>query len=149
MDDFTLRECVEELLSPPLDEKGVELVELVLTGSDTRKLLRLFIDRPEGITIDECASLSRELADVLDTYNPIQGSYVLEVSSPGLDRPLKSPRDYERAQGRLVKLIVDGRGEVTGKLLSFEEPEIALEVNGDLEKVDRSEVQKANLHFEF
>ena len=148
MDDLELRTSVEQLLTPFLDEKGVELVELMLSGGRRRRMLRLYVDRPGGITIGECAELSRDLADLLDTHDPIDGSYVLEVSSPGLDRPLKSPRDYQRAVGQAVRLIVNGKGEITGALLSCDDSGVVLEGDAGELAVPYDDIAKANLHFE-
>ena len=110
MDAETLQSTLEELIEPYFREQGVELVELAIKGSPQRRLLRIYADGSEGITIDKCAELSRGLADILDTCDPIQGSYVLEVSSPGLDRPLNTDRDYQRALGKVVRMQVEGRG---------------------------------------
>ncbi|MDP6777465.1 MAG: ribosome maturation factor RimP [Candidatus Latescibacteria bacterium] len=148
MDDLALRTSVEELLDPFLAEKGVELVELMLSGGARRRMLRLYVDRPDGITIGECAALSRSIGDLLDTHDPIDGSYVLEVSSPGLDRPLKSSRDYHRAVGQVVRLIVNGRGELTGALLSCDDEGVVLEGEDGQQTIPFDDIAKANLHFE-
>ena len=149
MDLMTLQDEVEKLVHPFLYEQGVELVDLFLSGNRRRILLRLYVDRPDGITIGECVTLSRELADLLDTHNPIQRSYVLEVSSPGLDRPLKSDRDFERSIGKLVKLEVNGQGERIGTLQAIEGDALDLEIDGQILRICRTDVNKANLHFEF
>ncbi len=148
MDDLALRTSVERLLEPFLEERGVELVELMLSGGRRRRMLRLYVDRPGGITIGECAGLSRKLEDLLDTHDPIDGSYVLEVSSPGLDRPLKSPRDYQRAVGQAVRLIIEGKGELTGALLSCDDSGVVLEGDDGELAVPFDDIAKANLHFE-
>ena len=148
MDNLALRTSVEELLTPFLTDRGVELVELMLSGGARRRMLRLYVDRPGGITIGECAGLSRDLEDLLDTHDPIDGSYVLEVSSPGLDRPLKSPRDYQRAVGQAVRLIVEGRGDITGVLLSYDDLGVVLEGDAGELAVPFDDISKANLHFE-
>ena len=139
---------LENLLEPTLGEKGVELVELNISGNARRYVLRLFVDRPEGISIGECAQLSRHLADVLDTHDPITGEYVLEVSSPGLTRPLKSTRDFERAIGKAVRLITRSGPVHTGKIEAVDDGELTVEVDGEPLKVAVSDVSKANLHFE-
>ncbi|MCZ6633443.1 MAG: ribosome maturation factor RimP [bacterium] len=149
MDLMTLQDEVEKLVHPFLYEQGVELVDLFLSGNRRRILLRLYVDRPDGITIGECVTLSRELADLLDTHNPIQRSYVLEVSSPGLDRPLKSDRDFERSIGKLVKLEVNGQGARIGTLQAMEGDALDLEIDGQILRICRTDVNKANLHFEF
>ena len=148
MDTRFTQTAVEKLIMPFLEERGVELVKLHMGGS-RRILLRLFVDRPEGITIDECARLSRELADLMDTHDPINGSYLLEVSSPGLDRVLKSEKDFSRSVGKLLKLVVEGRGTLVGTLRSLRQEDLDLELNDEVVQIDRSTISKANLHFEF
>lgn len=147
-DQTTIQTTLESLIEPYLSEQGVELVELALKGTPRRYMLRVYVDRPGGITIDSCAELSRGLADVLDTHDPIQGSYVLEVSSPGLNRPLESDKDFKRAIGRLVRLQLEGRGELLGTLAAVEGNRLSIQKGEETETVCRSEVLKANLHFE-
>ena len=144
----SLEVTLENLLEPALGEKGLELVELNISGNARRYVLRLFVDRPKGISIGECAQLSRHLSDVLDTHDPITGAYVLEVSSPGLTRPLKSTRDFERAVGKVIRLITKSGPVHTGKLEAVGDGEFTVEVDGETLKVADSDVSKANLHFE-
>ena len=138
---------LEQLLEPALAEKGVELVELSISGSARRYVLRIFVDRPTGISIGECAQLSRDMADLLDTNDPINSSYTLEVSSPGLTRPLKKKRDFERALGKDVRLITRAGADHTGKLTGVSDGVLTLEVGGDTLDVSMGDVTKANLHF--
>ena len=149
MDLMTLQDEVEKLVHPFLCEQGVELVDLLLSGNRRRILLRLYVDRSDGITIGECVTLSREIEDLLDTHDPIRGSYVLEVSSPGLDRPLKNDRDFERSIGKLLKLEVNGQGARIGTLQRVEGNALDLEVDGQILRICRTDINKANLHFEF
>ena len=149
MEDLALCESIEHLVTPFLEERGVELVELSLSGNQRRRMLRVYADRPGGITIDECAALSRGLADILDTYDPIDGRYILEVSSPGLDRALKSDRDYLRAVGQLVRLVVRGREALVGTLSACDDSALSLEIGEEVVQISRSDISKANLHFEF
>jgi ribosome maturation factor RimP len=87
---------------------GLEIVEIELRGGGKSRMLRIFIDKPEGVTHEDCAKLSREVSTILDVEDAIPGSYVLEVSSPGLDRKLFRPADFERYQGSRVKLTTKG-----------------------------------------
>ncbi len=91
---------------------GLEIVEIELRGGGKSRMLRIFIDKPEGVTHEDCAKLSREVSTILDVEDAIPGSYLLEVSSPGLDRKLFRPADFERFQGSRVKLTT--KGEVNG-----------------------------------
>ena len=149
MEDLALRESVERLVASFLKERGVELVELNLSGNQRRRMLRVYVDRPGGITIDECAALSRGLEDILDTYDPIDGRYILEVSSPGLNRALKSEQDYQRAVGQLVRLVVKGRGVLVGTLQACSGPVLSLEIGEEAVEILCVDISKANLHFEF
>ena len=144
-----LVQSVEQLIEPVLEAQGIELVELALSGNDRRRMLRLFVDRPEGISIGECAGLSRSLADVLDTHDPIQGSYTLEVSSPGLTRALETPRDFERALGKLVKIVCRDGSLLVGTLTEAVGSGLIVGVEGDTTSLSLDDVAKANLHFEF
>lgn len=104
---------LEVLLKPVVEGLGYELVDLQLRTERGRLVLRLLVDRPGGITLDECAGLSREVSPHLDVADPIRGRYVLEVSSPGIRRPLKRARDFERFQGE--KLVVRTHEPVQGR----------------------------------
>jgi ribosome maturation factor RimP len=149
MDSTALQKMLENLFFPVLEMRGIELVELVVSGGQRRKLIRIYVDRPNGITIGECAELSRLLADVLDTHDPIENMYVLEVSSPGLTRPLKNDRDFQRALGKLVKLVVDRQGTIIGILQTVTPSHLEVLVDGESVAIEHVRVQKANLHFDF
>ena len=138
---------LENLIEPLLAERNLELVELHLSGGQRRRLERLFVDRSGGINIGECAQLSRDIGDVFDTYDPIAGTYTLEVSSPGLTRQLKSDRDFERVLGKELQLDVSGRGECIGTLKAVHTEHIMVEIEGELVSIDREQLHKANLHF--
>lgn len=107
------------------------LVEVEVHGSRRRPLVRFFIDTPAGVTVDDCARVSREIGDLIEAEEKVPGSYVLEVSSPGAMRSLKRERDYRLFIGRNVKIAfrepVDGRREVSGQLAAFEEGLVHLE----------------------
>ncbi|MDW7771532.1 MAG: ribosome maturation factor RimP [Desulfobulbaceae bacterium] len=96
--------AIEEYAGPVLDEAGLELVEVQFRREGHGWVLRLFIDKEEGVTIDDCARVSREISTWLDVENLIDHAYHLEVSSPGLERPLKKPADYERFAGRKARI---------------------------------------------
>lgn len=144
----SIEATLEQLLQPALEEKGVELVELSISGNARRYILRLFVDRPEGISIGECAQLSRDLADVLDTHDPIEASYTLEVSSPGLTRPLKTKRDFERALGKVIRLVARSGHDHQGTLKAVDDSVVTLDIEGEPLSIALDEVAKANLHFE-
>jgi ribosome maturation factor RimP len=101
-----LLEQIKEQILPLLTEQDVELVDLMINRGRARSILRLLVDKSEGITLDECARLNQEIGQLIERENIIQEGYVLEVSSPGLDRPLKSMRDFQRSLGKLVKFVL-------------------------------------------
>ncbi len=153
---------LEQALEQRVEELGFELVELERAGSRTRPVLRLRVDRPDsepghGITIDECAEVSRAIGPLLDERLGGGASYVLEVSSPGIERPLTRSRDFRRFAGREVALKGYGplagrgrrlEGELLGLTRSGEEERIRLRLaDGDEVEVPRSDVARAQLVF--
>src|SRR6266581_4751688 len=118
---------------------GVEVVEVELRGGGKARMLRIFIDKPGGVTHEDCANLSREVGTILDVEDVIPGaSYLLEVSSPGLDRKLIRPADYERFTGSRVKLTtrqpVNGSHHFEGRLESFQQGRLTIEMNAARKK---------------
>jgi ribosome maturation factor RimP len=121
---FTL-DRVKEIAERVASSSGLELVEVELQGGGKARRLRVFIDKPQGVTHEDCASYSREIGTILDVEDALPGgSYVLEVSSPGLDRKLLKPEDFERFQGSLVKFSthepIDGNRHFQGRLVQFD-----------------------------
>jgi ribosome maturation factor RimP len=150
---------VTELAAPLAASLNLELVEVEYRQEGRQMVLRLFIDREGGVTLDDCASVSRELAEILDVEDFIQGLYNLEVSSPGINRPLKKAADYERFTGRLVKIrtfepLADDAGNkrktFVGLLLGLEGGVVRLKLTeGQTAGISLEKVAKANLEFEF
>jgi ribosome maturation factor RimP len=144
---------VESLVVPILEEMGYELVDVDYVSSYGRWILRLFVDKEGGVTIGDCARISEELGDLIDVKEFIRHEYNLEVSSPGLDRPLRKEKDLSRALGKRIKVRMatplEGRRNFTGVLLRYGDGVLHLEVDG--QKVDLSwpDVAKANLIYEF
>ena len=139
-----------ELIEPYLLAQGVELVDLELTQPRRgRANLRLFVDRPGGITLDEITRVSRVVGELLDVHDLISSSYTLEVSSPGLTRELKKPRDYERYTGRLVRLTTrspwQGKQVHRGILKGLANEEVSLEEDQTLVRIPLGEIAKARL----
>jgi len=121
---------IGDVARPILDSMGLELVEVEYSGHGGRGRVRLFIDKPGGLTLDECEQASRSISVALDVEDPIPVPYVLEVSSPGLDRPLKRREDFERCRGRLIKVrtsqAVQDRWDWTGRLQGLREEQVVL-----------------------
>lgn len=110
---------VSSLVKPMVDESGFELVDLELAGRQGNFFLRIFIDKPGGVSINDCVEINRELSCLLDLEDPIPSRYTLEVCSPGLDRPFKTMRDYQRALGKYVKIVYVDRSGGTVTLVGF------------------------------
>ncbi|HXZ80856.1 MAG TPA: ribosome maturation factor RimP [Terriglobales bacterium] len=153
-------ERIRAIAERVIASNGLELVELEFHGGGKGRMLRIFIDKPGGVTHQDCADVSREVGTILDVEDVIPGgSYTLEVSSPGLDRKLVKPADYERFKGSLVKLAtnepVDGSRNFVGRLVEFQDDRLTLEVKGKKKEpparvtVELGNVAKANLVPEF
>ncbi len=95
---------IRQVIAPIVEEEAVDLVDLEIRGTKSNPIIRVFVDVPGGISIDRCVRLSREFENAIELQNPTLKRYRLEVSSPGIDRPLKTARDFERNLGRLVKV---------------------------------------------
>lgn len=143
----------EALLMPILDEFGFELwdVEYVKEGSEY--YLRAYIDKEGGITIDDCVDVSRKFSDKLDEDDFIDSEYILEVSSPGLGRTLKSDRDFSKSIGRDtdIKLYkpIDKVKEFEGILKAFDNDTLTFLIDGNERVFNKSEVASVKLHVEF
>ncbi len=137
------------LIEPHLREQGFELVEVEYVQQGGRWSLRVFIDHPGGITLDHCQAASQMLSPLLDTERAVEGSYVLEVSSPGFDRPVRKPEDFARFTGERVKLKtyapVEGRKRFTGSLRGFHDGLIVIECDGATYSIHIENLHKANL----
>ena len=134
---------VRDIASRVASSRGLELVEVDLRGGGKKRMLRLTIDKPEGVTHEDCANVSREMGTILDVEDVMPGgSYLLEVSSPGLDRPLSSAKDYQRFTGSLVKLTtreaVNGNRHFAGRLESFQDGRLSLDLTQAGKKKSRS-----------
>lgn len=121
----------QELLEPIMQEHSFELVDVEFVKEGSNYYLRAYIDKPGGITIDDCEVVSRRLSDLLDETDFISEAYILEVSSPGLDRPLKKEKDFQRSLGKDVEVrfyrAVDGVKEIEGTLVAYDRDSITLE----------------------
>ncbi len=120
-----LETAVETVVLPAVQAQGLTLVDLDVRGNGRRTAVRVYVDKPGGVTIDDCQRLSYELGDLIDVSNLVPRSYDLEVSSPGLDRELRKDRELRWATGRLVRVWtrepVDGRRELSGRLVLVDE----------------------------
>ncbi len=144
-----LRERLIALIEPLVGRLGYELVELEHTSGRGSAVVRLFIDSPGGVGLEDCERVSRDVAALLDVEDPIPTAYTLEVSSPGFDRVLRTQAHFARFIGSRVFVELsaprEGRRRYTGKLLSADEAGIALEVDGQRVAVSFAEIGKARL----
>jgi ribosome maturation factor RimP len=145
---------VTHLAEGLVGEYGVEMVDVEFRFEGGRWVLRVYIDKEGGVTVDDCANVSRELADLIEAKNIIDYHYVFEVSSPGLNRPLKKERDFVRSIGKVVKLKtarpINNRRNFTGRLTKVREGRVSVVVdNGNLIELPLKEIDKARLEYEF
>ncbi len=146
-----LREKLIELIEPLVESKGFELVKLDYAFGKQGKL-NLYIDREGGITIEHCELISNAVSDLLDYHDPIENTYTLEVSSPGIERPLTKKKHFERFQGEKIKLKttedIGGRNNFSGVLAGTKENWVKIELeDGNLVEIPLSLIARANLWY--
>ncbi len=149
-----LEKRLGELLEPVARSEGLILVELSWRRERGGQVLRLCVDRPQGgVSLSECGELSRQVSDLLDVEDPIAVPFNLEVSSPGLNRRIKAPREFELFAGRPARLVVNppegGTVIVQGVLKGTMGQDVLIEVSGKVKAVPLAQVAKANLAVEF
>jgi len=136
-------------LEPELQEQGYELIEVEFVLQLGRPVLRLFIDKPGGVTLDDCTAASRAAGAILDMKDLVGGQYSLEMSSPGFDRPVRKPEDFERFAGETVKIHVNvpiaGRKQYRGQLKGFRDGLIQVDCDGASFEIHIENLKKAHL----
>lgn len=144
-----LSDEIEALLAPVLEREGYELIDVEFESKGGRSTLRLFIDAENGITLDDCARASNAVSGVLDVEDPVPGEYYLELSSPGLDRPLRRPSHYERYVGALARVVMQkgfqGRRRLKGRLSGLEDEIVLLDVDGETHRLPLEKIESARL----
>jgi ribosome maturation factor RimP len=142
-------EELSRLLEPTIERLGYELADLELRLAGRDSVVRVFIDKAEGVGLEDCEIVSRQVSAVLDVEDPVPGHYVLEVSSPGLDRKLTKPEHFRRYVGDDIRLQlrypVEGRRKFRGKLLAANEETIRIEVDGQLHELPFATIDTARL----
>lgn len=139
------------IIKPLLDDMNVELVELQYNRSK-RSSVRIFVWQDGGISLDTCTEISRQMSDLLDRKDIIDGTYTLEVSSPGVDRPLVTRRDFQRQIGRKAKVISksnDKTKTVHGRILSADDAHVVLDVDKKQQSIQLDEIVSAKVLVEF
>jgi ribosome maturation factor RimP len=143
------RESLVRILEPAVEALGYELTDLEVSLGRRGGVVRLFIDHADGITLEDCERVSRQVSRLLDVEDPIPGDYNLEVSSPGLDRKLVKPADFERFAGSLVSVrlrqLTDGRRRLQGKLLGRDGEQAVIESEGTEYRIPLMEIEVARL----
>lgn len=150
----TYEQKTEEILLPIIERNGFELVDVEYVKEGGSWYLRAYIDKPGGINVDDCELVSRELSDILDEKDFIDEAYILEVSSPGLGRPLKKEKDFKRSLGKEVEIrtyrMVDRTKEFTGILKDYDKDTVTIEMeNGELKTFEKGDIALIRLAFDF
>lgn len=139
-----VEDIVFELAKPVIDRNSFELVEIEFKKEGPDWFLRVYIDKEGGITIDDCQSVSEELSDMLDEADPIEQSYIFEVSSPGIDRPLKTERDFRKNSGKPIEIKlfspIDGKKIIEGILKGHTETTVEIEVEGKTINIEKNSI---------
>lgn len=139
-------ERVTALARPLAAARGVDLVDVEIKGTGGRRLVRVIVDRKGGVGVADCQEISRELSDALDEEDPVTGTYALEVTSPGIDHPLRDRAAFDRVEGRTV-LVHRGEPDtpetLRGTVTAAEEDAVVLDVDGDAVRVRYTEIRKA------
>ena len=149
---------VEEIAQSVAQKQNIEIVEVELKGSGRNQLLRVFIDKLDGVTHSDCEIVSRSLSEELDSAGMFSGEYTLEVSSPGVERKLKKREDYERFQGQKARIVVRdsdvarvGKSRfIEGTLAGVENEEVLIDIPGpERLRIPFTSIDRANLKFEW
>lgn len=144
----------EAILMPIVEEHGYELVDVEYVKEGGTWYLRAYIDKPGGINVDDCEVVSRRLSDILDEKDYIDEAYILEVSSPGLGRPLKKEKDFKRSLGEEVDVrtyrMIEKQKEFTGLLKDYDDATVTIEMeDGTLKTFEKSDIALIRLAFDF
>lgn len=144
----------EELLEPIVTSHGFELVDVEYVKEAGTWYLRAYIDKPGGITVDDCEVVSRQFSDILDEKDYIEDAYIFEVSSPGLGRPLKKEKDFKRSMGEEVEIrtyrAIDRQKEFTGVLKAYDNDTVTIAYEDDTEQVfEKSDIALIRLALDF
>jgi ribosome maturation factor RimP len=150
-------EQIRQLAEPLVASAGMELVQVECLKMKSRWLVRIYMDREEGgVTVDDCALISNQLGDLLDVHDVPPGPYTLEVSSPGLDRPLQRDKDFLKYRGARINVRlegkIEGRRHLRGELVDYEDGDdgkiLVVKAEGTVFRIPRGAVAKANLEYE-
>jgi ribosome maturation factor RimP len=142
----TTPEAIEQLLEPVIAAEGYDLEKVTVTPAGKRSVLRVVVDADGGISLDDVALVSRTVSNALDASDVMGGGpYVLEVTSPGVDRPLSEPRHWRRAAGRLVRAPLTGGGQIEGRVVSVDDETVVIDVAGARRGASESGLRRLGL----
>ncbi len=145
-----IEKLTKRIVKPIINSNNLELVDLEYVKEGSNKFLRIFINKPSGVSIDDCQEISRKVSKQLDEIDPIQENYFLEVSSPGIDRPFKTEEDYKKNLGKDIEIslykTIKGKKKLVGELVEYNSKDILIN-DIDLGKIsiDKNIIAKANL----
>lgn len=143
-------ERIAELLEPVLAKAGLDLEAVELTPAGKRRVLRVIVDSDDGVDLDVVGEMSQDVNEALDASDVMgETPYVLEVTSPGVDRPLTMPRHWRRARGRLVKVNLTEGGDLTGRVIESDDQGVTLDVKGRTRTLAYDKIAKAKVQVEF
>ena len=152
MEEKEIVDRVRATIDPILLEEGIELVDIEYRRESRGWVLRIYLDRQGGVTVDDCSRVSQEVGRILDVEDFIQNPYTLEVSSPGLFRRLKTEKDFMKYRGQLIKVktfdFIENRRHFKGRLLGISENKLEIESDGEIFQIPLSSVARANLEFD-
>ena len=138
-----------DALEPQATARGMEIVTVEIVGAKKAPTIRVYIDTPDGVGFEELASSQVWINEIMDRIDPFAGAYSLEVSSPGIDRPLRTREHFERFVGEVLNIQtlspIDGRNKWTGKLISIVGDQVLIEVNNEEESIDFSNIKRAHV----
>jgi ribosome maturation factor RimP len=146
----SIAEQIDKIAKKAANDNGVEFVHSEIVGSKRNMTVRIYIDKPDGVTLEDCSTVSRAIETVIDADDFIPSSYVLEVSSPGIERPLFTVQDFEKFAGKKAKVktseSINGQANFNGRIVSVEDSDIVFEdkTNGSV-RIPFEKVAKANL----
>ncbi len=147
-----IKKKVTELAQEAVEVAGVELYDVEILGQTGKMTLRITIDSEQGITIQDCETVSRQLEALLDIEDPIPGSYTLEVTSPGIDRPLRNIKEFKRFTGKLARVVtkerIDNQTFFIGRIQEVDDDTIVLKTDKKIVKIPYNIISKANLEIE-
>lgn len=148
-----LLKLVSDWMDEIIEGTDLEVVDIEYVKEGGTYFLRVYIDKPGGVNVDDCRDVTLKLSDLLDEADPISHAYTLEVSSPGIERPLKKPEDYARFIGRKINVrtyqAIDGRKQFEGKLTAFDSGIVTLDIQGKQYEIPHDQIAKARLAVEF